>query len=190
MRRRVPALDFTMVDVGDIPATKQEFHVFFRAYCPYVARVALTILGDPDEVDDVVQDVFLIAHRHLRNLRETGALKGWLATITVREARRRLRRRKRRAVLGFDQDAADVEQPVQDDQTLEQRIMARRLETALNRLPVAERIAWLLRTEGYSLEQVSVHCECSLATTKRRISGAQKRLRSLLGDDDPAGEST
>lgn len=178
-----------MVGAGELPATTQEFHGFFRAYCPYVARVALTILGNPDEVDDVVQEVFLIAHRRLRDLREAGALKAWLATITVREARRRLRRRKYRALLGLDRDAAEIEHPAEDDGSMDQRLMLQRLEKALDDLPVAERIAWLLRSEGYSLEQVSLHCECSLATAKRRIAGAQKKLRSWLGEDEPRGES-
>lgn len=190
MKRRAPAFDFAMVAAGDPPAPTQDFHVFFRAYCPYVARVAITILGESDEVDDVVQDVFLIVHRHLRSLRDAGALKGWLATVTVREARRRLRRRKRRAMLGLERDAAEIEHTSQDEeQTLEQRMMAASLEKALDALPVPERIAWVLRAEGYSLEQVSTHCECSLATTKRRIAGAQKRLRSLLGEEDPTRES-
>lgn len=178
-----------MVGAGDLPATTQEFHAFFRAYCPFVARVALTILGNPDEVDDVVQEVFLIAHRRLRDLREPGALKGWLATITVREARRRLRRRKCRALLGLDRDAAEIEHPSEDEGTMEQRVMVQLLEKALDDLPVGERIAWLLRTEGYSLEQVSVHCECSLATAKRRIAGAQKKLRSRLGEGESHGEA-
>lgn len=190
LRPRAPALDFAMVGAGDPPAATQEFHAFFRAYCPYVARVAITILGDIDEVDDVIQDVFLIAHRRLRDLRDGGAVKGWLATITVREARRRLRRRKRRGVLGLDRDAAEVEQPDRHDKSLEQRVMARTLENALDALPVAERIPWLLRAEGYSLEQVSVHCECSLATTKRRIACAQRKLQSIFGEDDPTRGSS
>jgi len=167
-----------------------DLHALFRSYCPYVARVALTILGSGDEVDDVIQDVFLIAHRRLRDLRDAGAVKGWLATVTVREARRRLRRRKRRAILGLDRDAAELEDTLAHEQSLEQQVMARALERALDGLPVAERIAWLLRAEGYSLEQVSTHCECSLATTKRRIASAQKKLQSILGAEGPTSGSS
>ena len=59
----------------------------FRRYSRYVAAVALRLLGRDDEVDDVVQEVFLAALRGLERLREPEAVKGWLATVTVRPPR-------------------------------------------------------------------------------------------------------
>ena len=64
-----------------------------------VARIASRILGrDNEEVDDLVQDVFAEAATGLARLRDTsaGSLKGWLATVTVRVATRRLRARRLR----------------------------------------------------------------------------------------------
>ena len=48
-----------------------------------------------NEVDDLVQDVFVEVLRGLKRLREPAAFKGWLAQITVRTATRRLRQRNR-----------------------------------------------------------------------------------------------
>src|SRR5258708_2484860 len=70
----------------------------FRRYSRYVAAVALRLLGRDDEVDDVVQEVFLAALRGMRRLREPEAVRGWLATVTVRIAGRRLRRRRLRTL--------------------------------------------------------------------------------------------
>lgn len=67
---------------------------FARVYvlhASYVAALAGRILGRNDDVPDVVQDVFLIVHRRLSDVREAGALRTWLGRITVREASRRLR---------------------------------------------------------------------------------------------------
>src|SRR3954462_5049721 len=69
----------------------------FRRYAPYVATIGLKLLGRDDELDDLVQDVFIEAHRRLYQLRSPDAAKGWLARITVRRAIRWLRRRKLRA---------------------------------------------------------------------------------------------
>ena len=66
----------------------------FRAYAGYVATIVLRILGQRDEVEDVVQDVFLSALGSLPRLRDPAALKGWLAAIAVRRASDRLRRRR------------------------------------------------------------------------------------------------
>src|SRR6188768_1167680 len=79
-----------------------DFDQVFRRYSPYVARVALRLLGHDSEVDDLVQDVFLEAHRGLSGLREAGALGAWLARICVRRATRRLRRRRLLALLSLE----------------------------------------------------------------------------------------
>jgi DNA-directed RNA polymerase specialized sigma24 family protein len=63
----------------------------FRAYSPYVARVAIRLLGRTQDIEDVVQDVFLDAVSGLGKLRDPDAIRGWLATITVRVASRRLK---------------------------------------------------------------------------------------------------
>src|SRR5258708_7808562 len=80
----------------------RSFDDVFRRFSPYVARVALRLLGNDSEVDDLVQDVFLEAHRGLSRLREAGALGGWLARICVRRATRRLRRRRFFSLLSLD----------------------------------------------------------------------------------------
>src|SRR3954466_3911006 len=73
----------------------------FRAHSRYVAALGLKILGRPDEVDDLVQDVFLAARRGLASLRHDSAARAWLATVAVRLAFRRLRRRRLRGFVGL-----------------------------------------------------------------------------------------
>src|SRR5690348_13558322 len=73
-------------------ATALDFRTIFERYSHYVATIAFRLLGRNDEVDDVVQDVFLQVHRRLSTIRPD-AVKGWLAVVTVRATRRRLRRR-------------------------------------------------------------------------------------------------
>src|SRR5262245_66306706 len=81
----------------------------FRAHAGFVASVALRVLGRPSEVDDLVQDVFLCVLHRLGSLRDPGALRGWLAVITARLARRRLRSRRMKQWprLGGDRDSAE-----------------------------------------------------------------------------------
>src|SRR5262245_48813631 len=62
----------------------------FKQHANYVARLAFRLLGREDEVDDVVQEVFIHLHRHLDRIRELQALPAWLGTTTVRVSRRRL----------------------------------------------------------------------------------------------------
>lgn len=152
------------------------FDEVFRRYSPYVARVALRLLGKDGEVDDLVQDVFLEAHRGLSSLREAGALGGWLARICVRRATRRLRRRRLLALLSLD-TVAERDLPFDISASPEQRAEVARLYRRLDQMPVAERVAWLLRhVEGESLDDMVALCGCSKSTVQRRLRSAEARL--------------
>ncbi len=153
----------------------------FRRYSRYVAAVAMRLLGRDDEVDDVVQEVFLTAVRGMGQLREPAAVKGWLATVTVRVAGRRLRMRRLRGFFGLDARPG-YEQIATADAPPDQRALLVRVYRLLDELPVNERLAWTLRhVEGEQLDAVARSCGCSLATVKRRISAAQARLDKALG---------
>src|SRR6185503_15223386 len=57
-----------------------EFDELFARYGRYVARLAARLLGSGDaELDDVVQDVFWLASRRLRNIADMIQARGWLA---------------------------------------------------------------------------------------------------------------
>ena len=143
----------------------------------YVARVALRLLGSDGEVDDLVQDVFLEAHRGLSSLREAGALGGWLARICVRRATRRLRRRRWLSLLSLD-TVAERELPFDVSASPEAAGGGGALvHGRLDRLPANERVVWLLRhVEGESLDEMVLLCACSKSTVQRRLRSAEARL--------------
>jgi RNA polymerase sigma-70 factor (ECF subfamily) len=154
-----------------------EFAALFRRYAPYVARIGLRILGRPDEVDDLVQDVFLNVHRHLPTLRDPRSVKGWLAAITVRAARRKLRKRRIVEIFTGSRSEPDYGRVADEGASLEDRTYIAALFRALEQLPVQERVAWSLRhLEGETMERVAELCQCSLSTAKRRVQAAHERL--------------
>jgi RNA polymerase sigma-70 factor, ECF subfamily len=154
----------------------------FRTHGRYVVSVATKLLGRDEEVDDLVQDVFLTAMRDLPQLRDPGSLRSWLAAITARKAHDRLRRRRMRSVLSLDA-APNYQQVADESATPEQRALLARVYTVLDRVPASERIAWTLRyVEGQQLEEVAGICGCSLATAKRRISAAQGLIERAFAD--------
>jgi RNA polymerase sigma-70 factor (ECF subfamily) len=162
------------------PNSGPDLETLFRRYSRYVAAVALRLTGRDDEIDDVVQEVFLAAWRGISRLRDPEAAKGWLATVTVRIVRRKLWRRRLGAMFGFT-DGADYQQLAAAP---EDRAFVACVYQLLDAQPVGERLAWTLRhVEGEPLERVAELCGCSLATAKRRIAAVQKRLQTELGHD-------
>jgi RNA polymerase sigma-70 factor (ECF subfamily) len=163
-------------------ATPITFAQAYERHAGYVAGLAGRILGRNDEVPDVVQEVFLIAHRRLSDVRQVGALRTWLGRITVREASRRLRWRRLRYCLQPAPLDVDL---VADEAAAELRPLVALLYVALDRLPARERSAWVLRNLlDDPLDQVAELCGCSLATAKRRIAAAEAALKPILAPHD------
>jgi len=154
------------------PPCEDALGAAFRAHSGYVAGIALKLLGRRDDADDVVQEVFLVALKGLAQIREPEATRGWLATVTARTARRKLRMRRLRGFVGLDAPPAYAQLAVRATQ--EQSALVGRIYGILDEIPVDRRIAWVLRNvEGEPLDRVAAVCCCSLATAKRRISAAQ-----------------
>jgi RNA polymerase sigma-70 factor (ECF subfamily) len=152
----------------------------FHAYAPYVAAVAIRLLGRDDDIDDVVQDVFVAALKGLEALREPEAIKGWLAAVAVRVTMRKLRvRRVQRALgLGAQWDPSWLMAPAA---TGEERTLLHQLYGMLEDFPAQERVAWSLRyLQGEKLEDVAALCGCSLATAKRRIGAVQAVIEEAV----------
>jgi RNA polymerase sigma-70 factor (ECF subfamily) len=179
---RTPSRQGGAVFGAEESAPQLKFEALFVRYAPYVASIGLRLLGRRDEIDDLVQDVFLEAHRGLHRLKDPRAVKGWLATITVRQAGRRLRRRKLAHKLGWRQSEADYENVAGREASPEQRLHIARVYQALDRLPIKHRVPWVLRfIEGESLDQITSACGISRATAYRRIAAAHEAVRREVG---------
>lgn len=166
----------------EIPLALLDLDSLFRRYSSYVAAVAHRLLGRDEEVDDTIQEVFLVAVRSLKSVRDPGAIKGWLARITVRTARMRLRKRRMRALLGLEAPVA-YEHLSDTGANGEDRALLARVYRVLDALPPNQRIAWSLRyIEGEPLENVATLCSCSLATAKRRIAAAARVIQETFAD--------
>lgn len=155
----------------------------YERYAPYVAAIGMKMIGRHHEVDDLVQDVFLEVHKGLSRLEDPAAIKGWLGTITVRVARRRLRRNKVRAFFRLD-DVGGYEECAAPDASPEERAHVASVYRILDELPVNERLMWLLRhVEGETLKRTADMMGCSLSTVQRGLRRAQatidERLESL-----------
>lgn len=154
----------------------------YRRYLPYVAKLGYRLC--PSDVDDLIQDVFVVAAERLPYLRDKSALKGWLASITVRVAHRKHLRWRLRNLLfaGADRGAAPWPAAPSAEGSMQARSALTSVFRVLDRAPIKDRIAWSLRhLEDEPLEDVARLCNCSLATAKRRIANAQRLLERELG---------
>jgi RNA polymerase sigma-70 factor (ECF subfamily) len=81
------------------------FTTLVTRYQPAVFRWALIFASDPDEAEDVAQEVFVRTHRLLAQYRSDGSLEAWLYAITRRTANQMRRKQKRRGRLALSPGA-------------------------------------------------------------------------------------
>src|ERR1041384_6520180 len=80
---------------------RQRLAELYTDYAQLVAWVASRLPTRPEEVEDVVQEVFLIAASNLHTLVEPPKIRSWFKTVTVRRVGRRLRWARLRSRLGI-----------------------------------------------------------------------------------------
>jgi len=154
------------------------FATLYSRHARYIAGVIYGVVGNDEELEDLVQEVFATAARNLAGLREPAYFRTWLVKISIRHARRRSARRKRQRLLHFwaSHEHADSYDP-------RSRPLPLDLTRAMEGIPTKLLLPWVLRRlEERSLGEIAEVCEVSLATVKRRITAAEKKLRGKFDD--------
>ncbi len=90
-----------MADLADTPrlisnylyGDEHAIEELIRLYKDGVFRLALSIVDDPAEADDITQDSLITAMSALKSYQDKGTFKTWLYTITLNLSRTRLRKR-------------------------------------------------------------------------------------------------
>ena len=147
--------------------------MIYRRYVRLVASVAQRMLRNPSDVEDVVQETFLIAFEKIDQLGDAKAVKGWLARIAVSRVHRKFRFGRWTRLWSAAELEASLEDQASEDATPEQRTELALLDDALAAMSLALRTPWIQRhVLGHELADIATACECSLATVKRRIAEA------------------
>lgn len=151
----------------------------YRRHFTAVFRVALRLLENRADAEDVVQDVFVAAFADIRKLRDPAAFGPWVLGIAVHRAHRYFRRQKLLHALGLGRqdDPVTLDELACEDVDPEMRGALALVDRELRKLPPRKRAAWVLRRiEGHSLAEVAAACACSLATAKRWIHMADAHI--------------
>jgi len=165
--------------VTDDASLEREFEQRL-ADCPTLAyRVALGVLRNTAEADDVAQEAMLRAYRNFHRLRDRDRFRGWLVRTAWRLSLDRLRaagrreRRERVATEGFLE--ASVENMGATNE------LERHVASALDELPEKLRIVMLLAAiEGYNTREVAKLLDLPEGTVKSRMFLARKQMAEKL----------
>ncbi|UCE00632.1 MAG: sigma-70 family RNA polymerase sigma factor [Chloroflexota bacterium] len=171
---------------------RAEFARLVETYSPMIYRLGLKMLNNPQDAEDILQETFIKAYKHIGNFDGRSNVSTWLYRIATNEALMSLRR-KHPEIISFEKPTTYESEPQEPLQIVdwcclpeEEFLTAEvrdRLNEAAARLPANLRVVFVLRDiEGLSTRETSQVLDISEMAVKTRLSRARLRLREDLSE--------
>lgn len=186
MEQSAEAISIEALRSGD----RESFARLVEAYSPRVYRLALGMLNDEQEAEDVLQETFLNAFRALPDFEGRSSLATWLHRIAANQALMRLRRARPATIPVEDDDPEAPSQgvPLQlfdwcclPEPELMNDEVRREMRAALDELSPALRAVFVLRDlNGFDTQETAGLLDLSQGAVKTRLSRARGQLRQRL----------
>lgn len=152
---------------------------------PRISALALRMLGDDAEAEDVAQEAFLRVWRHAGSWREGGGARfdTWLHTVVLNLCRDRLRRRREQPVA---EPPERIDQSPLPDRHMEAEETSRRVQKALAQLPERQREAIILHHyQDLSNAEAARVLGVRVEALESLLSRGRRALRSRLRGTEP-----
>ena len=182
----LPDEDLIRAAVGGDDAA---FRELLERYKKRAFGVAIGIVGDPDEAQDVVQDAFIKAYHNLKEFRFGSNFYTWFYRLLVNQAIDRWRKSARSAEVPFDEswlseDASPPDAfayPRTPEDLVRDRELGDALQRALDDLPEYHRAVIVLReVDGMAYDEIAKVLGCSVGTVMSRLHYARAKLKESL----------
>lgn len=164
---------------------EEAFSELYRQFETMVYNLALRMSGNPADAEDITQETFVRAYRHLGKFRGKSSLKTWIFRIALNCSNTRLTRRGKRRARHVDDGETELERATDSRRSPEDCTVATDLSEAvrdgLDRLPAHYREAVLLRDfEGMNYAEIAAVLGIRIGTVRSRIARGRERLRHWL----------
>lgn len=157
------------------------FEALVIAYQHRVFGVALRMLRNRAEAEEVAQEVFLRVHRAIADFRGEAKLSTWLYAIASRLCLNRLATGERRAVREGEEALERLRADADPAAQVERAELEAALQRAIDELPGERRIVVVLRdVEGLAYEEIAEALELPLNTVRSRLHRARMDLKEKL----------
>ena len=162
--------------------TRSRLKDLLLAEIPSLRAFALSLSGNSDRADDLVQDTLMKAWANASSFMEGTNMRAWLFTI-MRNTFFSQYRKARREIQDVDGEAAARLVAMPDQLS---HLDFADFKTELDSLPADQREALvLIGASGFSYEEAAEICGCAVGTIKSRVNRARHRLMTLLSRHRP-----
>jgi RNA polymerase sigma-70 factor (ECF subfamily) len=160
---------------GDVEA----FEVLYRQHAARLYTLACRMAGSPEDGEDLLQEIFLQAHRKLGSFKGDSAIGTWLYRLALNHCLDYVR--SRQAKMSKLTETLDADASFEPTARRETPIARMDLERAVARLPEGCREAFVLHdVEGFDHKEVGRLLGIAEGTSKSQVFKARMKLRSML----------
>ncbi|KAA3661767.1 MAG: RNA polymerase sigma factor [Calditrichaeota bacterium] len=169
-----------------------DFRTIVETHQEKVRNTCFRFLKNPEDADDVAQEVFIQVYESLSRFREEAEISTWVYRIAVNKSLDFLRKKKRKkrfaqltSLFGFNEEREEITLPIPGDpqQDMEQKEHKQALDSALEKLPKNQRtVITLSKYEGFKNKEIAAMTGLSLSAVEALMHRAKKNLHSLLYD--------
>lgn len=159
------------------------FTTLVTRYQPAVFRWSLMFANDPDEAEDIAQEVFVRAHSRLSQYRSDGSLEAWFYAITRRAANQMRRKGKRRARLALAPGARPAREVYTTDPggRVDRERAAALIHEMFSKLPPRQReIFDLIDLQGLTPAEVAERTGMKPASVRANLFKARSSIRATF----------
>lgn len=165
---------------------ERAFGELVSRYETKVYSLALRMVRNPEDAEDVLQDTFLRAYRGIKSFQGASTFSTWIYRITANSALMRLRKKQLPTVSIEDQDERETPVNIADwtpgpaEQLMTQELQ-HEMDEAIEALPPEFRQVFILRdVEERSNAEVAEILDLSVAAVKSRLHRARLKVRNRL----------
>lgn len=157
-----------------------------------VRNTCFRFVKNPEDADDVAQEVFIQVYESLSHFRAESELSTWIYRIAINKSLDFIRKKKRKkrfaqltSLFGFGEEQDEIVLPSEDNpqRELEDRERRQILDAAIAKLPESQQTAIVLsKYEGFSNKEIASIMGVSLSAVEALIHRAKKNLHKQLYD--------
>lgn len=170
---------------------EEAYKKLFTLFSDRIYNTALSILQQPQDAEDITQEVFLEIYRSVKSFRKDAALSTWIYKVTVSKCTDHLKKTNAKKRFAFLSSLFGDDNSLQHDKPhfdhpgvqLENKEHSKVLFLALQKLPQKQQIAYTLaKIEDLSYAEIAAAMETSVSSVESLLFRANENLRRLLSE--------
>ncbi len=166
---------FEKIQAGDI----SEFEKLFRDYYEYLCRQANSILKDPDEAEEIVQETFVKIWNKRQDIEIKTSVKNYLIQSIKNQCFNHIKHAQIKR--NHSEEVLKESRVFEEDDSLVADELSEKIERAINKLPEERKKIFIMsRHEGLKYKEIADQLGISIKTVENQMGKALKTLREEL----------